>query len=450
MKELDEETDESMESVEGLVKGREKRITAGNRLQALLDQEFEAEGIFDVGDDCDGDFDSDQHPLQDIEISESDDEDNTSSEGHEEHIKKKPPEAFYKHRIPKEPRIKKSKPKTFTIVHPDSVRHSSRAYAIENKNIIDQRLKEAQKKKERHSPFIKIKERPMTQEERIAEAKITEEKNKTLLQRLIRMEEEKKENIRNLLKTNKTMTGPFIRFWSRGTEQGLDGKWIFLEPKNTSVKEERVYGIKLSEKDAKNTPESMNDPKNSLLDTSKEFIKNLQDTTKNSPHSSQEEQETLNEERKMTETALEEPTSDMFTCFHTDDKQSDEFTDKKLNEANKIPFQGPSMFSARNYIILEGFSEPFGVNEQKNVLFSCVDPPAEQKKHLCFITGNIAKYKDPVSGLYYSNLSAYKIIHQIIHGDISWSRLAGTFVGVLKPAHGVPLDFYDTALSSDK
>ncbi|KAG5519129.1 hypothetical protein PMAC_002217 [Pneumocystis sp. 'macacae'] len=437
--ESNEETDDSVISIEGLVKGREKRITAGNRLQALLDQEFKAEGIFDVGDDQDDDFDSDQHPLQDIEISESgQEEDNVSSEGHEDSEIERDEKKACLHRVPKGPRIKKLKPKTFTVVHPDSVRHSSRAHAIENKNIINRRLKEAQKRKERHSPFVRIKERPMTQEERIAEAKITEEKNKTLLQRLIKIEEEKKENIRNLLKTKRTITGPFIRFWSKGIEQRLDGKWIFFDLKDVNIEEKHMCRNRAYENDTKDTLENIICSKNSLWNTPKKSIEVLQNITENLMHDFQEKQEVLNEKNRATEIVLQEPISGMISCFHTNDKQSDASIDRKLKISKEGPFQGPSMFSARNYIILEGFSESLDTNKQKDILFSYINPPI----------GNIAKYKDPVSGLYYSDLSAYKIIHQIIRGEIPWSRLSGTFVDVLKPAQGVPLDFYNTTVSN--
>ncbi|KAG4304081.1 hypothetical protein PORY_002445 [Pneumocystis oryctolagi] len=444
MSSSEEETEESMESVEGLVKGREKRITAGNRLQALLDQEFEAEEMFDVSNDQDEDFDGDKHSLQDIEISESDDEEEASPGEYEEREiekeekkacpfgikKKKPPEAFFKPRSFTEVQKKKPKPKTFTIVHPDSIRHSSRAHTIENKNIINRRLKEAQEKKERLTHFVKVKQRPMTQEERIAEAKITEEKNKALFQRFIKMEEEKKKNIRSMLRTNKTIAGPFIRFWSRGVEQLLNGKWVFPHLKNTNANQEGC----------------INDTKNLSSNTSSEFTEVLQDETKKSEYPSKEEE--LEKENKINDTVIQEQTSDIPTHFHTNDKQSNESTGKNIEE-HESPLQGPSLFSARNYIILESFPEPFDLDKQKKTLFSCTDVSIKQEKHICFITGKVAKYKDPVSGLYYNDISAYQTIHQIINGNIPWSRVARTFVGTLKPAQGVPLNFYNTTTSNE-
>ncbi|KAG4301502.1 hypothetical protein PCK1_002428 [Pneumocystis canis] len=459
-----EETDDSIESMKGLAEGREKRITAGNRLQALLDQELEEEAIFDVGDDQDDDFDGEQQPLHDIEISESDDQENTSEgEDYDEELerlekktkmkKKKPPETFFKPRILKEKRVRKPPSQLFSVIHPNAVRHSSRAHTIENKNLIDLRLKEAQKRREKQNFMVRIREKPMTQEERIAEAKITEEKNKALLQKLIKMEEEKKRKIKNLLKTNKTITGPFIRFWSKGIEQRLDGKWVFSNSKNTNIKETDIIDAKIDEKNIEKTIEYVDNPNNCLSSTQENFVKIIKKNEKNiCENSPSEEQETSNTEILVTKTASQQSTNDTFSYFHTDDKQSEESCIKSVKthqkENGELP-QGPPMLYSRSYIMLEGFSEPFDLNKQKNVLFLSSNTPIQPEKQFCFITGKIAKYKDPISGLYYNDLAAYQTIHQIIKGDISWSRLAGTFIGTLRPAHGVPLNFYDTITSNE-
>ncbi|RKF59120.1 putative yl1 nuclear protein [Erysiphe neolycopersici] len=68
---------------------------------------------------------------------------------------------------------------------------------------------------------------------------------------------------------------------------------------------------------------------------------------------------------------------------------------------------------------------------------------ASQKSLTCAITNYPAKYKDPKTGLYYSNLYAYKQLQKLQKGEIWWSDLVGSFVGSgsLNPAKGVPDKF---------
>ncbi|KTW25910.1 hypothetical protein T552_03184 [Pneumocystis carinii B80] len=435
------ESIESMESIEGLAKGREKRITAGNRLQALLDEEFVAESIFDVTDEQDDDFEGEKNQLQDIEISESDEEEsNDSSDGGEDREiermekktkKRKPPEAFFKRRIEpkrvkKSEEVKKSEKKGISVVHPESIRHSLRAHAIENKNMIDHRLKESSKRRFKQNSYGKMKEKQMTQEERIAEAKITEEKNKELLQKLIKVEEERKRNARSLLKTNKPLTSPFIRFLSKSIEQCMDEK-VF------SKEEEVNQGkyICTNEENTEKTIENDNDSNNQLLDLSKDNSKILEgNMTKNN-------KEIISNEDIIKDSISLQENNENSISIHTNDKPS-----KKIyNKMATIPTKNSQKHISRNYIILEGFSEPFDLNKQKNILFSHTEPCIQPKKNFCLITGRIAKYKDPFSGLYYSDLSTYQTIYRILRGEIPWSRIVGTFVSTLKPANGVPNNF---------
>ncbi|KHJ35500.1 putative yl1 nuclear protein [Erysiphe necator] len=69
---------------------------------------------------------------------------------------------------------------------------------------------------------------------------------------------------------------------------------------------------------------------------------------------------------------------------------------------------------------------------------------AYYKSFPCAITNYPAKYKDPKTGLYYSNLYAYKQLQKLQKGEIWWSDLVGSFVGSgsLNPAKGVPDNFH--------
>lgn len=79
-------------------------------------------------------------------------------------------------------------------------------------------------------------------------------------------------------------------------------------------------------------------------------------------------------------------------------------------------------------------------------------PRACQKSFSCAITNYPAKYKDPKTGLYYSNLYAYKQLQKLQKGEIWWSDLVGSFVGSVSliPAKGVPDKFRDEIKSEIK
>ena len=57
----------------------------------------------------------------------------------------------------------------------------------------------------------------------------------------------------------------------------------------------------------------------------------------------------------------------------------------------------------------------------------------------CAITGQNAKYRDPVTGLAYADVAAYKQIQKLATGEARWSEELGCYVGsTMKAARGVP------------
>ncbi|QDS74846.1 hypothetical protein FKW77_002984 [Venturia effusa] len=65
------------------------------------------------------------------------------------------------------------------------------------------------------------------------------------------------------------------------------------------------------------------------------------------------------------------------------------------------------------------------------------------KKSLCAITGQEAKYRDPVTGLGYVDACALKRIRKVARGEMVWSGFLGAFVGEMggRVARGVPDGF---------
>jgi vacuolar protein sorting-associated protein 72 len=69
-------------------------------------------------------------------------------------------------------------------------------------------------------------------------------------------------------------------------------------------------------------------------------------------------------------------------------------------------------------------------------------PPAPVKTR-CALTGWPAKFRDPKTGLPYSGLMEYKMVHRLLAGGCQWSAMLGCWVGPAygsmgRPAKGVP------------
>ena len=213
---------------EALALGREKRTTAGNKLRALLDAEFQEEEIFKEDED-DQEFErqkSDEEEVYLSESSESDtDEDAEDEEAGEKQLlaqqkveaiqarKRKVDKSFTKAPVPK--RRIAAKPKMTTAMgiltsKPTSTtssvsnrrisfdpsllvsRRSSRALTVQTTNETQSRIISAAARRAT-LPVIPRREQtpPLTQEERLTQAVLTEEENKMSLKRIVEAEEER-------------------------------------------------------------------------------------------------------------------------------------------------------------------------------------------------------------------------------------------------------------------
>ncbi|KAI8994964.1 YL1 nuclear protein-domain-containing protein [Pilobolus umbonatus] len=213
-----------------LVTEREKRSNAGSRMRALLDQEAEIEELFELGE-------SEEDEEFDLKYAEEEDKvdsdfDLDSSEGEQEHIQEG--EALDKqlaveerktqrtaiqtsHAILRKPventddRIKRRRRKR-TEEEEVNVRHSNRTKTILNRILVEDQIREHKKRRE----LLPKRERPvvhkLTQEELLAEAAITEERNKDSLLEWQQREEARRENAK--MKEKKEIIGPHIKYHS--------------------------------------------------------------------------------------------------------------------------------------------------------------------------------------------------------------------------------------------
>ncbi|KAI8362816.1 YL1 nuclear protein-domain-containing protein [Blakeslea trispora] len=216
-----------------LVQERERRANAGSRMRALLNQEEDMEELFEYQEnDEEEDTAFSANEMEEDEDKVDSDFDLDSSEGEQEHIEegrqmdkqialdeKKARKAATFHpssTVPKQPTKKPVEKRKRPIVEEPTeertIRYSSRKNTILNRILVEDQLRESEKRR----ALLPKRDRPvvnkLTQEELLAEAVITEETNKNSLLEWQQKEAERKENAKKTDK--KGIVGPFIRYHS--------------------------------------------------------------------------------------------------------------------------------------------------------------------------------------------------------------------------------------------
>ncbi|KAL8347349.1 hypothetical protein RB601_003164 [Gaeumannomyces tritici] len=100
----------------------------------------------------------------------------------------------------------------------------------------------------------------------------------------------------------------------------------------------------------------------------------------------------------------------------------------------------------RNCIILQSFDQKAIEDKtvQTQILFGRKMNKLAKPGHAphCVITGHVARYKDPKTGLPFANMNACKQIRRLTQGEYKWSSLLGLWVGTGEvAAKGVPSRF---------
>ena len=243
---------------EALALGREKRATAGNKLRALLDAEFQEEEIFKE-DENDEEFirqksDEAEEFLSDSENSDEGEAQDDEEAGERELIaqqkaekqrKRKAPTSFVKPVPKRKPPVQKVQRGKENVVAGGGIlasktpgssassisnrrisfdpslhgaRRSSRALTVQTTNETHSRIISAAARRAT-MPAVQRREQtpPLTQEERLIQAKLTEEENKRSLKRIVEAEEERARKRKEKLDAlrRRWFNEPIIRFISR-------------------------------------------------------------------------------------------------------------------------------------------------------------------------------------------------------------------------------------------
>lgn len=264
-------SDEEEVPVESLIKGREKRSTAGRQMSALLDAEADDELalLFEEVDD-DNEFAADvaeeggEEDDMGLESSSDDDDQGPNAQADdfegEQQIQKEEKEEKKKKRVredlryritskkvkidptaapkvptaaPPRPRKKSERVSWIPTVDEGPTRSSSRRQTMQNKELTHARLKDSEEKRVRliatmeEAAKRKAKHKPksMTQAERLAEAERVEKHNSKSLNRWEEMEKRKAEERRAKIEAlqNRRLEGPVISYWS-GVATWTDGR----------------------------------------------------------------------------------------------------------------------------------------------------------------------------------------------------------------------------------
>lgn len=221
--ENDEDEDEEEQNEPQIIDENDEPATVEDELKQLMSDEDEGSAHKVHSDDVLSD--------SDISLSETDDEEGEKELQKQERLKKRKLKRQNKI-IPeiKKPKLdlkaietidkpKKSHSKS-SLTTSNSLlmsmrRSSSRASAVESKQALVQRLQESEKRRANIAPITRVKERELTQEERLAEAVETEKANILSLNQFREQEIVKNEYRKNLLALKREKLKNVIRFVSQ-------------------------------------------------------------------------------------------------------------------------------------------------------------------------------------------------------------------------------------------
>ncbi|EED21955.1 signal transducer, putative [Talaromyces stipitatus ATCC 10500] len=100
--------------------------------------------------------------------------------------------------------------------------------------------------------------------------------------------------------------------------------------------------------------------------------------------------------------------------------------------------------TGRNLLVLENFDNATIQSREYSIYFNAKKPPrlAKISQHLCPITSQLSRYRDPDTGLPFANVVGYREIRNLTEQKYAWSGMLGCYVGsATVAANGVPEQF---------
>jgi vacuolar protein sorting-associated protein 72 len=395
------------------------------------------------------------------------------------------------------------------------VRSSRRSLAVQNKQEIHDRLKEKERHRLKTVEVMKAAEarkeaakpKILTQDERLKEAALIEKRNSKSLNRWETNEKrraaEQAERLAAL--KNRKLEGPIITFWS-GPSIWVDGKLKRVGKEQPFVQEVVKENSKIVVPDKKDDTQAMDiGTVNPLLRELSAEVPSIQPPSVQEPTielpiikpaeqplSTETSQSTTIPSFPKTEAHTDSPLpAQGFGNFldgiqmyaNPTSEQQDPLPQSLQHPSTYLPTSqplprppkpppGPPTIATRNLIILSSFDQPTTTRQKdpdtlRLQLLGWAPGPTTTatsttatkklqptKKSLCAITGQEARYRDPVTGVGYVNAYALKRVRRVVRGEMRWSGLLGAFVGepmnqlgegAGRPARGVPERFFGGA-----
>ncbi|KAL0079224.1 YL1 nuclear protein-domain-containing protein [Phycomyces blakesleeanus] len=422
-----------------LVLERSRRENAGSRMRFLIAKEVEMEALFEDNESDDEEFltkveDEPEDVLEsdfDIDSSEGEAEHEDQAKQEDKNIENEERKArrpTLRHEQPRRNLQPKARPKaqqqqqqneiastskvdthrTHTLRKPrekvslgdqaltPGIRYSSRMNTVLNRIQVEEQMRENELRKsllpKRDRPSIKH----LTQEELLAEATITEEKNLKALEQWQLMEADRR--ARTKKKDKKAIEGPLVRYHSftdgKPEERPRLHKMILIcsAEDGKNIQSEIVDPVAVAWQNKQDIDESEMVGRNSIT-----FLRELppkeeedDDDDEDNSGGGDDEKENRRKRKKWINTSG--------------------LTDKELDRLDLIP-----------------------------ELNSWLDKePKPLKPATCLITGQPAIYRDPSTMVPFSNKETFGVIRACENHEMRWSPNLGVYLGRLTGATGVP------------
>ncbi|TRM64097.1 YL1 nuclear protein-domain-containing protein [Schizophyllum amplum] len=323
-------------------------------------------------------------------------------------------------------------------------RHSSRAHTMKNTTATAIRMKETERRKAAQGPKRRAEGRAFTQAELIRRALDNEEGNVSEHRDYLKREEEKRRRARV---QRKALVGPLVRWVSRGEEvvtrvpdpyaprtsvpAQSSGDYHAYEGADRSYAESRAYASNaatatFSQQQQPDWPHSAyyppHRPRQSSMSSqlSSHYPPHLQHASPNSVVQTQ-------------------------TPAHLANVPSSSMVSVPTYSAEPLMVEGRERI-ARSYIVHElgqdkDVQKPRWADTMSAVFGDHVDwtdvkayssaknRPTARLRHVCPITGQIAPYIDPRTGVPFANAQAYKTLTAVLDHEYAWNREIGAYVG---------------------
>ncbi|KAK7055451.1 YL1 nuclear protein-domain-containing protein [Favolaschia claudopus] len=433
------DVDEPQPQEESLVSRRSRRSTAGNRMEAAMaemelevhtkdaDDDVDFTNDKDEEDVFDEDFESTDEEAQENELaseSAAQEEDKRARKVARTRLEKVTQAAHARNKATFKPQLEEASPSKAKrrvslgravdaatgkaiAERPTTHRQSMRKHTILNTTLTETRLKRSEEKKALQAPKKAVEVRKVSQAELIAQALDAEEGNIIQHRDYLKIEEEKRRRVRVV---RPTVEGPLLRWTSRGERApvpvpppppppppaapayGYSGGYVFPAFASTSQSSPFVpYQAPYNNNTSTSTPAMPVPPPTRMERVERNYVEHI--ITK----SSELPKDSRGARTQSASTEISKPSwsATMEALF-----------------GSHVDWENVKVYSGRNR-------------------------PMSRPTQICPLTGRVAQYRDPRTGVPFADIGAYETLTKILNHEFVWSAELGAYtraeVPVTKP-----------------